>query len=71
MLVETQPANAAAKLGRGMPHARSHAATLPPTLATLSELQRRVLYVVSLEFALGNLDQLRAPAHDRPEKRSA
>lgn len=58
-----QPASAH-ELGKGRPHSESpifdNTSQLPPTIKTLCEMQRQFLYVVSLEFALGNLDALQA-----------
>jgi len=48
-------------LGRGRPHSEAalHGAGCnTPAISTLTELQRNFLYVVSLEFALGSLDNL-------------
>mmetsp|Transcript_12036 Transcript_12036/g.30702 ORF Transcript_12036/g.30702 Transcript_12036/m.30702 type:complete len:82 (-) Transcript_12036:227-472(-) len=51
-------------LGRGRPHSEAAlvagAMDLPPTLAAMRDLRHVLVRAVSLEWALGNLDNLRA-----------
>ena len=59
------------QLGRGRPHsemlaAASGTSSVPPTIATLQELQKQFAYLVSLEFCLGNLDNLQNTQGDKP-----
>lgn len=63
-----------ANLGAGLPHSARHAALLssagtPPALATFEELRKRLVYIVSLEFAIGNLDALQVQASDQQRRR--
>ncbi|GBG31070.1 Hypothetical Protein FCC1311_072912 [Hondaea fermentalgiana] len=56
--------------GRGQPHGESpRCQPLPPTMATLLEVRKNLLYLVSLEFALGNLDALQAASEGHEEDR--
>jgi len=47
--------------GQGRPHSAASIAAkqqLPPAIATMRELQKQFLFIVSLEFMLGDLDNL-------------
>ena len=62
-------------LGRGQPHSPASFAAkahdMPPTLALMNDLQASFFKVVSLEWALGSLDDLQQTQARRRSVRSA
>jgi len=58
-------------LGRGRPHqvGVKLCSSLPPTMASLLKVRQTVVYFASLEFALGNLDDLKLEVCDPKQNR--